>query len=69
MLEKIWAFLEIFILPRKIIKRLNSFHFCPQKIGHPENSSCSKVLDFALYNKVQEIFHFCPNILGIMENS
>jgi hypothetical protein len=46
MLEKIWAFLEIFILPRKITKRLNIyiFHFCPQKIGHPENSSCLKVL-------------------------
>jgi hypothetical protein len=44
MLEIFWAFLEIFILPRKNIKRLIFLHFCPQKIGHPENSSCSKVL-------------------------
>jgi hypothetical protein len=45
MLEKIWALLEIFILPRKIIKRLNIFlYLCPQKFGHPENSSCLKVL-------------------------
>jgi hypothetical protein len=69
MLEKIWGFLEIFILPRKIIKRLIFFHFCPKKLGTLKTPHAQKFWALAPCNKVQEIFHLCPNILGIMENS